>query len=240
MRVKHTTVRIGMLVAAGAAASAFAAAIPANPAAISHSSSTIAGGPANASAVALGKAEVPLADSAAQLDAAVRPDAKAAPDGPYPIAYDKVAIASVLTGLSTTSPPPPLNTYWICQPDAYCIANTPHGDIWTMTTNPDDWGIFNFNSEYIDSNGSTWYQIQENQSDLCLNWDPSNNWVYADSCPPGDPNELWSNHPGYQFDNLAAASRYRMDAWLTNAETGNLGVQVSPVNPSIWGEGVPS
>lgn len=203
MRIRHATARIGMLVAAGLAAGAFAAAIPANVTAVSHSSPAITGGSASVPEAALGR-------------------------------------ASVLTGLRATSAYAPLNTYWICQPDAYCIANTPHGDIWTMTTNPNDWGIFNFNSEYIASNGGTWWQIQENQSDLCLNWDPSNGWVYADSCPPGDPNELWSNHPGYQFDNLAAATHYRMDAWLTNAETGLLTVQASPVNLSIWGDVVPS
>jgi hypothetical protein len=38
--------------------------------------------------VAPGKAKVPPS-SAPQLDAIVHPDTKAAPDGPYPIAYDE-------------------------------------------------------------------------------------------------------------------------------------------------------
>lgn len=152
------------------------------------------------------------------------------------LATAAVVITSVLTGLSTTSTSAQTDGLWICQPDAYCIANTPHGDIWTMSTDSADWALFNFNSEYITSSGSTWYQIQDDQTGLCLNWDPSNNGVYADSCPPGDQNELWSNHPGYQFDNLAAASRYGVDAWLTNAENGELYVVVTPRNPSIWGD----
>lgn len=82
MRIRHTTVRLGMLIAAGVAAGAFAAATPANAAVISHS---------------------PPTASAAQLDAAVHPDGTAAPDGPYPVAYDEFTIA--LTGSPKPSMP---------------------------------------------------------------------------------------------------------------------------------------
>lgn len=194
MRVK-STVRLGMLFAATVAAGAFAVAIPASAAVISHPSPAITGAPAGASILALRKATVPLATSAAQLDAATHPDTKAAPDGPYPIAYDERTIP--LTGTP--------NEY---MPEA-CVSSPYPGTIY-LTAGEYEWDMF-IGSKYPQTHdGDIWLESATYTWADCLVPQNGYYWQYSVLCP------LDGVHPCVETDAYPwiTSGTYTFGSWL--------------------------
>jgi hypothetical protein len=61
-------------------------------------------------------------------------------------------------------------------------------------------------------NGNTWWEIEASNG-LCLNM-ASRGYLYADSCVPGDYNELWYNHVAGYLLNLEGNLENGTDTFL--------------------------
>jgi hypothetical protein len=121
MRIKPTTVGLGMLVVTLAAAGAFAGAIPANAAAVNHPHSVITGAPARASAMAPRKL------------------IQAAPDsGRYP------AVENGFTIWLTDAPNPNMTS--VCRWQTVYLTRGTYG--WYMIPNPVEADIYLASSNY--------------------------------------------------------------------------------------------
>jgi hypothetical protein len=95
------------------------------------------------------------------------------------------------------------------------IVATGHGDIYSVTNDVSVQppALISFTYPTVTPNGNSWYLMSTPQG--CLNWDPSNDAVYDDSCVPGDPNELWYyNAYNTEYINLAGNEDTGHDTYL--------------------------
>jgi hypothetical protein len=97
----------------------------------------------------------------------------------------------------------------------FCLSPTRHGSPFTINITGPRVSVSYTNPYYYA--GHDWYELEA--GGLCLNWDPTagNQPVYADSCVPGDLNELWSaraNSTGTEWFNLHGNIGYGRDTFL--------------------------
>jgi hypothetical protein len=84
-----------------------------------------------------------------------------------------------------------------------CVDDLGHGDMVYAASS--GCAYINF-IDPVTEDGYTWYLIEMNGDlNTCLNYDISNDFVYADSCIPNDANELWEHHVSDQLVNLASS-----------------------------------
>jgi hypothetical protein len=110
-------------------------------------------------------------------------------------------------------------SYVLCSVyNGYCLAPGIHNDVYGIT----DFSTtsISFINEYTTSNGNHWYEIKTSDGG-CLNWDPSNHYVYDDSCQPSDANELWYNHVAGELINLGGNENTGHDTYLSYGTCSN-------------------
>jgi hypothetical protein len=106
-----------------------------------------------------------------------------------------------------------------------CIADPGHGNVVYVR--------FNCNTTFTFTNpattgGYTWYLLRINGGVDCLNFSPSTGFVYADSCIPNDPNEMWEHHYANWLGNLASGNTIL----TTCNDTGNSRLIASQAAPA--------
>jgi hypothetical protein len=137
----------------------------------------------------------------------------------------QVARANVRSGAAAAHGDP----YYLCYASNHneCVAPVIHTDVFDIT-GAFPYASLSFMDEYTTPNGNAWWLITEGD-DLCLNWaGPDDNGVYADTCQPGDPNELWYNHNPGQLINLGGNEDEGEESYLTLCPNSMLLCVVQP------------
>jgi hypothetical protein len=118
------------------------------------------------------------------------------------------ALAGAPAASAHTAVVPPENIYLVATINGieYCLPNVAHGSqaYVTRDVSVSNCSPIHFTGEYITPNGNAWWEL-EMSNGYCLNWDPSNQYVYSDNCVD-DFNELWYNHNAGQRINLEGNS----------------------------------
>lgn len=113
----------------------------------------------------------------------------------------------------------------------FCVDTGTHNARLSVTTDFVPWAIIEFINPYVTTNGNTWYELEDLNTGLCLNWgganDPTKNFIYADYCHPEDYNELFYNHVQGQLVNLAGNVDLGQSSYL------NVGECESPPPPTL-------
>jgi hypothetical protein len=124
-------------------------------------------------------------------------------------------------------------SYVLCSADnGYCLAAGIHNDVYAITDFT--YTAISFINEYTTPNGNRWYEIQTSDGG-CLNWDPSNHYVYDDACHSGDPNELWYNHVAGQLINLGGNEDTGHDTYLSHGTCSDGACPLGASNTSFSG-----
>jgi hypothetical protein len=104
-----------------------------------------------------------------------------------------------------------------------CIADPGHGNVVYVRFNDNT----TLNLVYQETTGGfAWYLLRFNGTNDCLNYDPSNGFVYDDSCISDDLNEMWQHHYGNELVNFASDT-----ALTTCNNTGNTRLIASSSEP---------
>lgn len=81
-----------------------------------------------------------------------------------------------------------------------CISDPGHENVVSVHFNRDT--TLNFVDQGT-AEGFHWYLLRFNGTNSCLNWSPSTDFVYSDSCVQNDPFEMWASPATYILTNKA-------------------------------------